>query len=141
MEQKDYLLREIEKIGLIIRYIWQKLFGGNENTSLTVEKKMNDVSEMLLNETGFDLNKFMLLNTQESNDYIVDFKGFSVENIELLADLMTQICFQRNSSDSKIYLEKALQLYELCNLKSSTYSLTRENKIDALKEAIKSNKN
>ncbi len=141
MEQKDYLLREIEKIGLIIRHIWQKLFGGNENTSLTVEKKMNDVSEMLLNETGFDLNKFMLLNTQESNDYIVDFKGFSVENIELLADLMTQICFQRNSSDSKIYLEKALQLYELCNLKSSTYSLTRENKIDALKEAIKSNKN
>lgn len=141
MEQKDYLLREIEKIGLIIRHIWQKLFGGNENTSLTVEKKINDVSEMLLNETGFDLNKFMLLNTQESNDYIVDFKGFSVENIELLADLMTQICFQRNSSDSKIYLEKALQLYELCNLKSSTYSLTRENKIDALKEAIKSNKN
>lgn len=129
MEQKDYILREIEKIGLIISSIRQKLFGGKENLSLTIENKISDVSGMLLEESDFNLNIFLSLNTEESNEYISSFKGFSNENIELLADCIYEICMTDNSSDSKQYLDKALQLYELCNLKSKTYSLKRENRI------------
>lgn len=136
LEQKDYILREIEKIGLIISSIRQKLFGGIENLSLTIENKINDASGMLLKESDFNLNKFLSLNIDESNEYINSFRGFSNENIEMLADCIYQISSTDNTGDSKKYLEKALQLYELCNLKSKTYSLQRENKINTIKNAL-----
>jgi len=136
VEQKDYILREIEKIGMIISAIRQKLFGGKENLSVTIEKQLMDVKEMLLSGTNFDLDKFLSLNIEDSNEYISSFKGFSVENIELMAECISQICFSDNSSVSKKYLEKALQLYEFCNLKSKTYSLEREKNIETIKNAL-----
>lgn len=136
MEQKDYILREIEKIGMIISAIRQKLFGGKENLSVTIEKQLMDVKEMLLSGTNFDLDKFLSLNIEDSNEYISSFKGFSVENIELMAECISQIGFSDNSSVSKKYLEKALQLYEFCNLKSKTYSLEREKNIETIKNAL-----
>jgi hypothetical protein len=137
LEQKDYILREIEKIGLILSYIRQKLFGGKESSSLTIENKFDTASTMLFEESEFNLNKFLSLNTEESNKYISDFKGFSSENIELLADLIFDICIADTSNESKKHLEKALQLYEFCNSKSKTYSLKRENKIQTIKKQIR----
>ena len=37
------------------------------------------------------------------------------------------------------YLEKALQLYELCNLQTDTYSIKRETNIIAINNFLKSN--
>lgn len=136
MEQKDYILREIEKIGMIISAIRQKLFGGNGSLSLTVEKQFNELKGMLLSETNFDLNEFLSLNIEESNEYISSFKGFSVENIELIAECISKLCLSDNSGVSKEYLGKALQLYEICNLKSKTYSLERETNIKTIKNAL-----
>jgi len=136
VEQKDYLLREIEKIGLIISAIRQKLFGGNGNLSVTVENQFETLKEMLLTETNFDLDKFLSLNIEESNEYICSFKGFSAENIEHLAECVSEICLRDKYSGSKKYLEKALQLYELCNSKSKTYSLEREATIMSIKSVL-----
>ena len=136
MEQKDYILREIEKIGLIINAIRQKLFGGNENLAITLENQRETEKGMLLNGTDFDLDKFLVLNIEDSNEYICSFIGFSVENIELLAECLSQIGFSGKSNNFKKHLEKALQLYELCNLKSKTYSLERETNIKAIKNAL-----
>jgi len=121
---------------MIISAIRQKLFGGKENLSVTIEKQLMDVKEMLLSGTNFDLDKFLSLNIEDSNEYISSFKEFSVENIELMAECISQICFSDNSSVSKKYLEKALQLYEFCNLKSKTYSLEREKNIETIKNAL-----
>ena len=71
MERKDYILTEIEKIGVILTAIKQKLLGGKEN-----------------------------------------------------------------SAKSKEYLEKALQLYTISNLKSKTYSLEREMHIMEIKNTL-----
>ena len=134
MEQKDYLLREIEKIGLMINAIRQKLFGGKENLAITLENQVEVAKGMLLNETNFDLDKFLILNIEDSNEYICSFEGFSVENIESLAEYISQIGFSDESGKFKKYLEKALQLYELCNLKSKTYSFEREANIKVIKK-------
>ena len=135
MEQKDYLLREIEKIGLILSAIKQKLFGGKENLAITLENKIESAKGMLLNGTGFDLYIFLTLNVEDSNEYICSFEGFSVENIEILAEYVSQIGFSDEFGKFNKYLEKALQLYELCNLKSKTYSLERETNIREIKNA------
>ena len=136
MEQKDYLLREIEKIGVIINAIRQKIFGGKDNLAITVEKQFEEAKEMMLSETNFDFDKFLALNPEKSNEYICNFQGFSIENIELLADCISQMGSNDQTDNSKMYFEKALQLYELCNLKSRTYSFERETKINSLRKNL-----
>ena len=136
MEQKDYLLREIEKIGILLSSFRQKLFGGKENFAISPEKQVEDLKGMLSEATSFDLDKFLSLNAVDSNEYLISFKEFSIENIELLADCIAQAGFSDGSVGSKENLQKALQLYELCNLKSRTYSFTREANILKIKNAL-----
>ena len=129
MEQRDFILREIEKMGVIMSAIFQKILGGKNNLAITLEKQIEDMKGMLLNEMNFDLDKVLALNLEDSNEYICGFEGFNVENIELLAKCISEIGFNDKFDSSKSYLEKALQLYDLCNLKSKTYSLERETNI------------
>ena len=129
MEQKDYLMREVEKIGLIMSAIGQKIFGGKGNTAITLEEQIKDAKDMLFNGADFDIDKFLNSTIQDSNKYISGFVGFNNENIELLANYLFQIGLSNKSDNSKKYLEKALQLFELCNLQDKTYSFERESNI------------
>ncbi len=136
MEQKDYLQREIERIGLIISAIRQKLFGGKENLAITIEKRMDAIKEMLFYEINFDLDKFLVLDMEESKNYVDKFEGFNAENIERLAECIAQIGFKYESDKSKNYLKKALHLYELSASKSKTYSFERERNIMTIKSVL-----
>ena len=136
MEQRDFLLREIEKIEVMLKTLLNsllpKFLSNKDNIAITDEKQTDNAKVMLNEETGFDLDKYLHLNTADSNEYISGFKGFSVENIELLAECVFQIGLNDTSDNSGKYLEKALQLYELCNTKSKTYSLEREEKMQTI---------
>ena len=136
MERRDYILREIEKIGAIINAIRQKIFGSNGNLSLTFEDQIENTKEMFLNEVNFSLDKLLDSNTEDSNEYVCSFLGFSIENIELLAEFLSQIGFQNSNGSSRKYLEKAMQLYELCKIKSKTFSFERESNIKAIEDAV-----
>ena len=137
MIEKDYILREIVKFGTIINAFRQKIFGRSGNATITFDNQIDNSKGMLLDEMNFDLDKFLALNNAEAiNEYISGFDGFNIENIELLAASLSQIGFDDNCSDSRLYLEKALQLYELCTLKSKTYSFEREANIRALKDVL-----
>jgi hypothetical protein len=136
MEQKDYLLREIEKLGIVIRAIQQKIFGGSRPPAITPERQEAEAREMLLNEINFALDRLMQMAQAESEKYVNGFKGFSIENIEALAAFISKIGLSKQSEPSRTYLEKALQLFEICNIKSKTFSLERENNISALSSAL-----
>lgn len=136
MEQRDYILREIEKFGAILSVILQNFFGCNNNLSITLETQIENAKVMLLNETNFDLDNFLDLNIEASKEYLCSFQGFSVENIELLAEFIFQTGFQDNCENSRKYLEKAQQLYELCNLKSKTFSFERDTNIKVIKNLL-----
>ncbi|HPJ63887.1 hypothetical protein [Lentimicrobium sp.] len=136
MEQKDYLLREIEKLGIVIRAIQQKIFGGSGPPALSPERQEAEAREMLFSEMNFDLDRFLQMDLAESEKYVNGFKGFSIENIEALAAFIAKIGFSKQSEPSRTYIEKALQLFEICNMKSKTFSFERENHISALSSAL-----
>lgn len=136
MEQRDYILREIEKIGLILTAIRRKLFGGRDGSSFAEadaaagsesEKEMD--LKIDFSELGIDLNTFLQMDTAETDRYLSQIKGMNVENTELLADCLAQMGTEEESALNNPYSIKALQLYHMCNLKSSTYSFSRERKI------------
>jgi hypothetical protein len=136
MGQEDYLLREIEKIAIMLRYILGKLTGNKENPSISVERQFEETNELLFKEINFDLDSFLKLNESESKEYISHLKGNSSENLQLLAEIIYQLGLNAKREDRSVYLEKTLQLYEFCNLADKTYSLDREAKINKIKLLI-----
>lgn len=134
MQQKDFLLREIEKIGNIIRAIHQKFLGGNNNSSFGINKQYEQIREMLYNELNFDLNIFLMQNQSESEEYISKFDGFNVENLEMLAEVITEMGIDSNEISQNTYLEKALHIYEICKRKDRTFSFEREDNINRIKQ-------
>jgi len=132
MEQKDYLLREIEKIGVLMRALRQKLFGGEKEIfSLAPEWHIEEFSEMLLSDANLDLKKLLSLDQQKTQVYLSELSGFNVANIELLAETLAELGFEHHSAP---FIEKALQLFEICNLLDRTWSPERESLIGKIKE-------
>ncbi len=120
----------------ILGAIRQKLFGGSDNLSLSVEKQFEETKGMLLNDAGFDLEKFMSLDKAEGNAYLSGIKGLSVENIELLAECVAGLGSCGKSDTFRLYYEKALQLYDYCNDISKTFSFEREERIEAIRKTL-----
>ncbi|MDO5664844.1 MAG: hypothetical protein Q4G63_06275 [Bacteroidia bacterium] len=137
MERRDYILLEIEKIGLILAAIKQKLFGGKENLAITIDKQAEDTKEILFNELNFELDKFLIMNMDESIQYLEGFQGFNIENTDSLAEYFAELGLREQPSiQAKAYLEKALQVYTISNLKSKTYSMEREMRMMEIKSVL-----
>jgi len=136
MEQKDYLLREVEKIGLLLKLIFNKFTSKGENYAITIENQFEKAKELLLKEVGFDIDLFLSLNKSDIEQYLSAFTGIRGSNIELLADVLKEMGMKTKSEKSKIYLDKALKLYELCNSLDKTFSFDRENKISEIKKTL-----
>lgn len=141
MQQEDYIKREIEKIGLIMSAIGSKIFGGKMNHAVTTEKQISDAKSMMLNNIDFDLDKFLSLNSIDATEFISRLNGFNIENIESLAKLLFQIGLNFDTDQSKTYLEKALLLYEICEITDRAYSMERQYDILRIKQAILPNEN
>jgi hypothetical protein len=136
MEQKDYILKEIEKIGLVLKMIFNKIAGNEVNDSLALENQFAEAKGLLLQETGFDTALFLSLKKSETEQYISKLSGFNCSNIELLADILKVTGMKTESVMSKEYLERALHLYELSNSIDKTFSFDRESKISGIKNAL-----
>lgn len=133
MEQKDFILREIEKIGSLIRYLIGKLI-----TAESILEQQN-TEELINNELeekiGKDLENIINISKNEFKTIFTKDNGFNYENIELLADLLFTIGNNEYSKNSN-YLNKALELYIYIDQKSKTYSIERINKINKIKILI-----
>lgn len=132
MEQRDYLLREIEKIGLLLRMIFNKLIGKEERYSIPVENQFAAVKGSLLHEIGFDIDLFLSLEETEVEPYISKFNGISGSNLELLADILNEMGVMADAAQRNSYWDKALMIYHLCNSLDKTFSLDRERKISEI---------
>ncbi|NOU47665.1 MAG: hypothetical protein HOO86_11475 [Bacteroidales bacterium] len=136
MEQKDYLLREIEKIGLVLRAILNRITGSGENLALTIEDQFIAEKELLFTESGIDSDKLMSLNESETNNYIASFRGMNVTNIECLADILRETGLKIKSENANLMLQKALELYNTCSSTDKTFSFEREDKMNEIKNAL-----
>ena len=136
MEQKDYLLREIEKIGAVMRAILNMLTRNAEDEAIKLENRFEQTKETLFDETGLDLNKLLELDLPETKNYISQFNGFKIENLELLAEILFRSGIKNNTDSDKQLLDKSLMLYEMCNETDKTFSAEREEKIRFIKEFL-----
>jgi hypothetical protein len=130
MEQKDYLLREIEKFGLLLQAILGSIKGSKESYAIASEHEFREIKEHLFNETGFKMDSILSCRKADFEPTILGFKGMNTANIELLGDTIHEMGRKMEPSPTKKkYMRCAMHLYELCNRMDKTYSLSREDKI------------
>jgi hypothetical protein len=136
MEQKDYLMREIEKIGAMMRAILSRLFKLKNDPAITSELQFKQTNELMNNEISFDLDKFLTLDEEASKDYLEKFPGFSSGNIVLLAEVLYQSGITEQPEKKRLFLEKALMLYEYSCSLDKIFSLEREEKTRIIKTEL-----
>jgi len=136
MQKEDYLLREIEKIGMMLMMIIKKLIVRQEKLPNQFDYELKEAKE-ILRETGFDMDEFLLLDPDMIEGYLMKIEGMRGPNLELLGDMLKEMGMSTEPELRQAYLRKSLNLYELCNSLDKTFSLERESKISGIKEIIK----
>ncbi len=133
MEQKDYILREIEKIGVMLRYLLGKMMPAKsvEETNNITEEINNELFENI----GYDISSLLNISKNEFNEIFKYNKGFNLENIELLAEFLYNVSI-KDINKSKVVLQKSLELFEYVNKTGKTFSIERETKIDEIKNEL-----
>jgi hypothetical protein len=133
MEQKDFILREIEKISVMLQYLIGKFLPSK--TIHDQQTTENLINIELKEKYGNDLDYILNLNQSEFDAEFNKNKGFTFENIELLADLLFTIGNDEINIRQE-YLEKALQIYTYIDKKSKTFSFERTNKMNSIHDLI-----
>lgn len=133
MEQKDFILREIEKISVMLQYLIGKFVPAKTIQEQQTTEELINIE--LKEKYGNDLNYVINLNQSEFDTEFTKNKGFTFDNIELLADLLFTLGNNELSKNPE-YLQKALELYTYIDKKSKTYSFERVNKMDVLKTIL-----
>lgn len=130
MEQKDYLLREIEKMGTLLRYMMGKI---KQKSTIDESFISSELSKNFYAQTGWDFGS--LLNESKSviEEKLSKGKGFDAANIEMLADIFATIgskgSYMRNE-----YLNKAIELYQFIDEQTKVFSFDRIEKIESIKK-------
>ena len=135
MEQKDYILREIEKIRIVMEGLLNRLKGGNSDLS-KVNTDFDKVNKLFITDTRVDLNA--LLNT-DSNQFDNIFKkenGYNEANIEQFADILTEMASKAEGNLKDQLNQKALETYEYVDTLSNSFSFGRKMKMDTLKKEL-----
>lgn len=127
MAKEDLLTKQINQLGFFLRKVLEKLTGNNSDESLseTVLEINTDLKETL----GFNLEEIEKLSSDEVVTFLLQNEYFSVENLELFADILAKI----NSDD---YCNKALKIYEYIDSKTATFSMERNLKMKTIKARL-----
>jgi len=133
MERKDFILREIEKISVLLLYLIGKFVPSKSIEELQQTEKL--INDEFKEAFGNNLNYILKLEEKDFDSEFSQKKGFNFENIELLADLLYTIGNDEIKTKPD-YLHKALLIYEYIDKKSKTFSFERINKINDLRSII-----
>ena len=136
MASRDYLIRQIEEMGLFLAILLRRILKmKEENQQAAIEFV---VKEALLQELKLDIDQVVVL---ENADFLVVAKQYftSEDQLEKLADILKVLGQDIGSSLSltKInYLLKSLFLFTHLQETSSVFSYERRTKIMELQELL-----
>lgn len=137
MEQRDYLQREIEKLGIAIREMISRITGFGKNGDFSQGIEMTN--ETLQSELDMDIDDLISVPTDEFIDTLLAKQQLDEANLELLADALLSYgdnLLENDDATKKLIFERALLIYEHIDKEGGTFSFERRIKIDKIKEAL-----
>jgi hypothetical protein len=133
MEQKDYLMRQIEQAGMVLRKLFLLMSGRNDDE--VADENRTDFYSELMDFLQLNASDITELDEKEILEHIKALPGFNVSNFELLADVF--VLFARDETLVREQRNKfaviAGALYELADRQSRTFDQSRKDKMNHLK--------
>jgi hypothetical protein len=136
MEQKDYLLREIEKIGVMLQAILRKLFSIGQMPSDSGLQNLEDIGHELWEAAEFDLSGFLEMDQQVAMAYLQSKVGFNADNAESLSIILETLSTQVGQDIRDALLEKSLFALEYGITLDKTYTFEREHRRTRLRKQL-----
>lgn len=133
MEKRDFIQAEIEKLGFFLQRLLANFL--NSNSEANSIEAINSVTNELKCELDFDLPLFVSLSKDEMKKYLSNFK-FNEQHLEKLADLMTELSSSKANNESKAYLTKTIEILDLVDELSNSYSFERNLKKSQIQKLI-----
>jgi len=137
MASRDYLIRQIEEMGLFLAILLRRILKmKEENQQVAIESV---VKEALLQEMSLDIDQVVVL---ENADFLAVTKQYftSEDQLDKLADILKVLGQDIGASVSLLkinYLLKALFLFSHLQETSSVFSYERRTKILELQEVLR----
>lgn len=137
MASRDYLIRQIEEMGLFLSILFRRILKMKEENQQ--EQMAAAVREELIQELKMDIDQVIML---EDDEFLSIIKTYftSSDQLDKLADILKvlgQDVGQSFSLTKANYLKKSLFLFTHLQETSSVFSYERRSKIRELQELLR----
>lgn len=139
MEQRDYLLRQIDQLGRVLGKILADLLGLKNQGHISEGIAVAD--QTIRKELDLDIDALTSIPTEKFIETLQEDKKLSNDNFDKLGDILFLLAEElddkgTDSEKKKKLFEKTLAIYEHLDKTDSTYSFDRHLKIEKIKNAL-----
>ena len=134
MEQRDYILREIEKIHVVLQALLGRITGGSTDLP-PLNEEFEQLNKQVINDTRVDLNVLLNSGANQLDNIFKKEYGYSEANIELFADMLAEMAKKAEGSLKDQLNQKALETYDYVDALSNSFSFNRRKKMDVLRNS------
>ena len=124
MEQRDYILREIEKISVLIRALLGRMRDIVDPREFRAEREK--VDRELEESAGISLDSLIAGSEKDIKELLSARQDFNFDNIEQLALLLVEFARVEGAAERARLLKKALYLLEWIDMEGRTFSMERQ---------------
>jgi hypothetical protein len=140
MEQRDYFMREIDKMAQMLSIIFSKLLSLKAQNQ--VLHGIEVTNQSLKTEIDLDIDSIINIPSDEFINALLEIHYLKPEHISELANILYIIAEEyynsQTTSEQGINLfQKCLKVYEFLNNTRSTYSIDVHFKIERIKNILK----
>ena len=131
IEEKDFLLREVQRITLLLKELISKVTGLDSGNS---SKDLTEIDNKL--KSNLDISIKEIIDMTE-NEFLEKFLIKNENYLEQLSELIFEIIKKKQSNfdfDENELIKKNIIIIEAVNKKSKTYSLQRMNMKNILQQ-------
>ena len=129
MRQEDYILREIQKISILLMGLLGKLIQHDELGN--IEKEWRELQDV----THLSLDDLLRVEPLEMVKALIRNNGFNTNNLEIFAQSLYEMRYLYTDNQKEMLLKRALFILEYIEVEEKTYSFDRQNLILKIKNA------
>lgn len=125
MERRDLLKDQIEQLGKVLMKMLTNFLGLKSTGD--IEESIQQTNEQFQNQLDIDIDKIMTLEKHQLKAYFEEHKLVDT-HIEIIAEYLTEIGkVKTDTTESKIYFNKAIDLLDSADEVSQAFSFERMN--------------
>jgi len=135
MPQEDYLKREIDKLGKLLAKALADLL--NLKSKGKFSEGTENIEKVFETELNLSIKSLVLIPETEFLSFLSQIKNLNNKQLELIADILTEIADHSKEETSSGIYKRALLIYRHVTENEIDYSIHRHYRIESLTELIR----